>query len=106
MGLCSTLFGGRAANADEARRLVRDGAVLLDVRSPEEFGAGHLQGAVNLPVQVLEERLAELGPRDQAVVVYCGSGIRSARAARTLRRAGYTVVDIGAMTNWPEGEGT
>lgn len=85
----------------EARRLVEHGARLLDVRSAAEFAAGHLPGAVNVPVQELEQRLGELGRDGRAIVVYCRSGVRSGRAARLLRNAGYAAVhDLGAMSRW------
>ena len=90
---------------EEARALIQDGALLVDVRSPEEFSAGHLEGAINLPVGELAGRLDEL--RETAddgarvVVVYCQSGMRSARAKRTLEEAGFASVrDLGSRFNW------
>ncbi len=85
----------------EARRLVQAGARLVDVRTPGEFAAGHIDGAVNVPIQELEGRLHELGPKRDAIVLYCRSGNRSNRAATLLRSAGYaTVHDLGAMSRW------
>lgn len=89
----------RTIDGAEARRLVGAGATLLDVRSPEEFGAGHLQGAINVPVQVLAGRMGELS-KGRKVVVYCRSGARSASAAGLLERAGYDVYDLGPMHAW------
>lgn len=74
--------------------------VLIDVRTPEEFKSGHIPGAVNIDVQVLPQRLAEI-PRDKAVVLYCRSGNRSNYAAHLLQRAGYTeVYDLGGIGDW------
>ena len=85
----------------DARRLVAAGATLLDVRTPEEFAAGHLPGARNIPVDELGGRLDEVGPRDRPIVVYCASGVRAASAARTLAGAGFTRVhDLGPMSAW------
>jgi rhodanese-related sulfurtransferase len=85
----------------EAQRLVQSGAVLVDVRSREEYGAGHVPGAINLPVQELPQRMAEL-PRDKPLVLYCRSGHRSGRATEMLRQAGYGGVhNLGAMGRWP-----
>ena len=85
----------------DAHRLVANGALLLDVRTPEEFSAGHIQGALNIPVQVLEQRMSELGRQDRDIVVYCRSGNRSARAKQMLNAAGYASVhDLGAMSAW------
>jgi len=82
------------------RELVRNGALLLDVRTPDEYGGGHVNGAKNIPVDQLPVRLGEVGPTTRPVVVYCRSGARSARAAGVLRAAGYEVVDIGGMHGW------
>ena len=85
----------------EARQLVQAGARLVDVRTPGEFAAGHIPGALNLPVQQMDARVAELGPKGGAVVVYCRSGHRSSNAARMLRSAGFTAVhDLGPMSRW------
>jgi phage shock protein E len=84
-----------------ARELVARGAVLLDVRTPEEFRDEHVPGAVNVPLQELAARLGEVGPRDRTVVVYCRSGRRSAEATRLLEHAGFRHVhDMGAMLEW------
>ena len=96
------VFGrGRELQGVEARQLVAAGARLLDVRSSDEFSRGHLPGAVNIPVQELDRRLAEVGPAERDVVVYCRSGQRSSRAAQLLREHGYTKVhNLGPMTAW------
>jgi phage shock protein E len=89
--------------ARSARELVAHGAMLLDVRTAEEFRAGHLDGALNVPVQQLMQRIAELGDRSRTIVVYCRSGNRSALAAELLRTQGYQhVYDLGAMLNWSQ----
>ncbi|MFN7210397.1 MAG: rhodanese-like domain-containing protein [Aggregatilineales bacterium] len=74
--------------------------LLLDVRTVGEFQSGHLAGAVNIPVEQLAQRLAEV-PRDLPIVLYCRSGNRSAAAARLLRSAGYeSVYDLGGIIRW------
>lgn len=88
---------------DKAKKMVEGGARLVDVRSPEEYGSGHLDGAVNIPVGELDSRLAELEPKDKPIVVYCASGFRSARAAKALSAAGFSEVgDLGSMDDWPK----
>ena len=96
------VFGrGREIQGAEARKLVAAGARLLDVRSPEEFGGGHLPGAINIPVKELDRHLADVGPLDGDVVVYCRSGHRSSRATEVLRAHGFTKVhNLGPMTAW------
>ncbi|HEU5249244.1 MAG TPA: rhodanese-like domain-containing protein [Thermoanaerobaculia bacterium] len=63
--------------------------LIVDVRSPTEFAAGHVDGAVNIPLDVLEARAPEI-PRDALVVTVCGKGGgRSAQAADLLRARGF-----------------
>lgn len=74
--------------------------LVIDVRGSEEFASGHLLGAVNVPVQELEARLEELGPKDRPVAVYCRSGRRSAAATDLLRAAGFaSVTDLGGLSD-------
>jgi len=85
----------------EAHRLVGSGARLVDVRASFEFAAGHIPGAINLPVQQVRERQQELGPKDKPIVVYCRSGHRSQVAYDELKSAGFTqLYDLGPMTAW------
>lgn len=101
--LALTCCSAHRVSPEKAKSMVAGGARLVDVRTPEEYGSGHLDGAVNIPVGDLEQRLAELEPKSQPVVVYCASGFRSARAARALAAAGFKDVgDLGAMDDWPK----
>lgn len=96
----SRAFLGKVA-PDKARALVEGGARLVDVRSPAEHAAGHIEGSINVPVGELPRRLGELGDKSHPVVLYCASGMRSASAAGVLRRAGFAEVhDLGAMSRW------
>lgn len=74
--------------AAEMAGLQREGLALLDVRSTEEFAAGHIQGAINIPLDQLAQRLAELPSKD-ALIVYCRSGRRAGLAAAVLQQAGF-----------------
>ncbi|MCE9668684.1 rhodanese-like domain-containing protein [Myxococcus stipitatus] len=87
--------------SQKARQLVAEGAVLLDVRTPQEFQQGHPEPARNIPVQELPQRLSEVGPPGTRVVVYCAAGGRSAMAAQVLRANGFTdVFDLRSVNNW------
>jgi rhodanese-related sulfurtransferase len=88
-----------AAPKRDHRAAVSQGASLIDVRTPEEYSAKHVDGAKNIPVDEIDTRLSEI-PKDKPVVVYCHSGGRSATAAKVLRGAGYDVIDVGGMKNW------
>ncbi|HSQ59273.1 MAG TPA: rhodanese-like domain-containing protein [Acidobacteriota bacterium] len=72
---------------------VRGGALLVDVRTREEFDEGHLEGALLIPVDEIASRASELGDdKNRAIVLYCRSGNRSGRAKRALEELGYTNV--------------
>jgi rhodanese-related sulfurtransferase len=88
--------------SNEAHRLVKEErAQLVDVRSPAEFAAGHVDGARNIPVNEIAARARELSPSDRPIVLYCASGARSAMAARSLRGAGFSrVYNLGPMSSW------
>ncbi len=85
----------------EAQQLVEGGARLVDVRTPAEFETQHVPAAINIPVQQLSERMRELEPKDQSIVVYCRSGHRSGLAYEQLKSAGFTkLYDLGPMSAW------
>jgi phage shock protein E len=76
-----------------AWKRIRAGAMLLDVRKPEEYSQGHLQGSINIPHDQLAARVNEIGQdKDRDIVLYCVSGHRSSLAKRTLESLGYTNV--------------
>ena len=88
-------------SGSEARELVTGGALLVDVRSEGEFSGGHIEGAVNIPIQELSRRMDELGDKSDTVVVYCQSGGRSAMAKRLLESNGFVSVhDLGGIGRW------
>lgn len=91
----------RQTTPAQAHLLVDTGALLLDVRTKTEFEAGHLPGAVNLPLPKLTADPAAVGEKTRPVVVYCASGTRSAVASTVLRRNGFVqVADLGSMSRW------
>lgn len=91
---------GQVSSA-QARELVKGGARLVDVRTAAEYSSGHIDGALNVPLQELASRLNKLGAKDQPVVLYCASGSRSAMARSMLKRHGFTqVFNLGAMHRW------
>ena len=78
------------------RKMLREGdAVLVDVDPPREFAQHHIDGAINVPLEVLEERAPEVVPDRRIVVVYANSELRAARGARRLKRLGYPVRNLG-----------
>jgi phage shock protein E len=87
---------GSATPAAASRAAAAAGPVLLDVRTPEEFAAGHVEGTLHIPLQDLERRQAELEPfRDRDIVVYCRSGRRAASAIQMLQANGFSRLSNG-----------
>lgn len=78
---------------------VSNGAQLIDVRTAEEYAAGHINGATNLSLQDIQAGKLPTTSKDKTVYVYCHSGNRSSQAAILLKGSGYTVVDLGAITH-------
>jgi rhodanese-related sulfurtransferase len=99
--LITRQLAGATVNTLQATRLINDGAVVLDVREPAEFSAGHLANSRNIPTGELDRRVAEL-PAGKPVVVVCASGSRAARAAAALRKTGRADVFCldGGMSGW------
>ncbi len=81
------LASARLADPSAVRRVLLDGALTLDVREPDEYGAGHIEGALHVPLGQLTARSGEV-PRDRPIVAYCGHGERAATAVSLLERAG------------------
>ncbi len=84
---------------ERVQELLAAGGMLIDVRTPSEYRAGHIDLAVNLPLDTLPEGLNRLGvPMGKTLILCCASGMRSAQAKRLLTRAGYTSVhNAGAV---------
>lgn len=87
----------------QGRQMASQGALLIDVREPDEYAQGHAPGSVLIPLGQLASRLAEIqSSQDKPVALICHSGRRSARAAEMLRQAGFSkVYNIeGGMLAW------
>jgi phage shock protein E len=95
------LLGLGRASAAIVKQKIDAGAVIVDVRTPDEFRGGAYRGARNIPLDGLSGRLSEI-PKNKPVIVYCASGMRSAAAARKLKQAGYSdVTNAGGLSQMP-----
>ncbi len=88
-------FGKTTNYAD----LQKNGAIIVDVRSQGEFSRGHIDGAINIPVDVLTQNLSKLKDKNKIIIACCASGMRSASAASILKANGYTQVYNGGGWN-------
>ena len=107
MGIFSKLFAKPFASVSalQAREMLDEGAILVDVRTSQEWNAGHAPVARHIPLDTLDRRVGSLGA-GTAVVTICKSGMRSAQAARMLAAQGLAVASVkGGMFAWQRSGG-
>ena len=94
----------RRITMDEAVNMMaqESGYIILDVRRPDEFAAGHIPNAINVPNETIgTAEISELPDKNQLIMVYCRSGRRSKEAAEKLVKLGYTnIVEFGGILDW------
>ena len=94
----------RSITMDEAVAMMaqESGYIILDVRRPDEFAAGHIPNAINVPNETIgTAEIPELPDKDQLIMVYCRSGRRSKEASEKLVKLGYTnLVEFGGILDW------
>ena len=91
-GFLKKLFGG---SSTDYRALMEKGAVIVDVRTPGEFRAGHIPGSKNIPLDQIGSKTAELKKAGKPVITVCRSGSRSGMAKSRLSAAGVEVYNGG-----------
>ena len=94
----------RQITIDEAVTMMAQetGYIILDVRRPDEFAAGHIPNAINVPNESIgTSEIPELPDKNQLILVYCRSGRRSKEASEKLVKLGYTnIVEFGGILDW------
>ena len=94
----------RSITMDEAVDMMakETGYIILDVRRPDEYAAGHIPNAINVPNESIgTSDIPELPDKDQLIMVYCRSGRRSKEASEKLVKLGYTsIVEFGGILDW------
>ncbi len=94
----------RQITMDEAVVMMeqKTGYIILDVRRADEFAAGHIPNAINVPNETIgTDEIPELPDKDQLIMVYCRSGRRSKEASEKLVKLGYTnIVEFGGILDW------
>ena len=94
----------RSITMDEAVNMMAQetGYIILDVRRPDEYAAGHIPGAINVANESIGmTEISELPDKDQLIMVYCRSGRRSKEASEKLVKLGYTnIVEFGGILDW------
>jgi len=89
--------------SNSIKEKIAAGAVIVDVRTVDEYQDGFYKGAINIPVNALEKRMGEIGDKNKPVIVYCASGSRSAVAMSILKSRGFTdVMNAGGLDDMPD----
>lgn len=93
INLLKKLFNGRQT---DYRALVSEGALIIDVRTTVEYKSGHIEGSRNIPLDLIQSKLAEIKGLQKLVITVCRSGARSGMAKSILAAGGLTVYNGGA----------
>jgi rhodanese-related sulfurtransferase len=95
----------RQISMDEAIAIMKEqtGYIILDVRRVDEFAAGHIPDAINIPNEEIgTDEIPQLPDKNQLILVYCRSGNRSKQASAKLVKLGYTnIAEFGGIIDWP-----
>lgn len=92
----------RDISQEEGKRMIEEKhVVLVDVRTPEEFKAGHIPGAINIRNESIKGELEELPDKNARILLYCRSGLRAEDAMTKLDELGYTdLSNMGGILDW------
>ncbi|MEO1712814.1 MAG: rhodanese-like domain-containing protein [Bacteroidota bacterium] len=94
LNLFKQILGG----GPDLKALLEDGAIIVDVRSPQEYQGGHVAGSINIPVGEISSQISRLQKANKTIITCCASGMRSASAATILKNAGLEAVNGGPWT--------
>jgi len=93
MGLLQLL--GIKSKGKKIDSALAEGAIIVDVRSPQEYKLGHVKGAMNIPLETIASRVEILKKKNKAIITCCQSGMRSAKAKSILEKNGLEVINGG-----------
>lgn len=93
------LFGIKQRNNELLEEAKANGAAVIDVRTPAEFKQGHYKGSINIPLNELEGKMAQIKKMKQPLLICCASGMRSGSATSMLKRASVDCVNAGSWTS-------
>jgi rhodanese-related sulfurtransferase len=91
-GIFKNLFSQK--DNSQLENLIKEGAFLVDVRSPDEFSSGHVEGSVNIPLGQVQNQLSKFKDKNH-IIVFCQSGMRSSQAKSILEQNGFTNITNG-----------
>lgn len=94
MGLLS-IFGIKS-KSEQVKEMLDEGAIIIDVRTPQEYNEGHISNSLNIPVQQIEARISTIKKKSKPVILCCKSGGRAGRAKAVLQRNGIKCMNGGS----------
>ena len=97
MGLLSML--GLGGKSESVKEFTDKGAVIIDVRTPEEFQGGYIKGSKNIPLNTISSKINEIKKLNKPVIACCASGMRSAQATSILKSNGIEVMNGGGWSS-------
>ena len=92
-------FYSSYSKSKKANNMLKKGAQIIDVRTPQEFNKGHFKGSVNVPLNTIENNIDKIKSFNKDIVVVCASGMRSGKANEILNSRGITSVNGGSWSN-------
>ena len=95
MGIFSKLFRGTSVDYSA---LIKNGATIIDVRTPAEYKNGHIKGSINIPLQVLDKNMSKIN-KNKPVITCCASGMRSGSAKSLLKSKGFEAYNGGSWAS-------
>lgn len=100
MGFFKKLFAGpQFESAESIKEKAKNGAMVLDVRTDQEYASGHVTGAVNIPLAMISEMAGDIKKQKKPVLAYCRSGRRSGVATQLLKSKGIEVYNAGGVAD-------
>ena len=97
---CTSSVESEYVNKEQTLSYLNKGAILIDVRTDSEYQERHIEGAISIPLDRIEE-ITNFYSQDQIIIVYCQSGNRSHMALNKLKQMNYkNVYDLGSIENW------
>ncbi len=97
MGILDILGFGK--KSDDIKEFVEKGAIVIDVRTYEEFASGHIKGSKNIPLQVIGSKINDIKKLNKPVIACCRSGMRSAQATSILKQHGIDCINGGGWNS-------
>ena len=96
MSILKRLFGSKVTDYNH---LIKDGAILIDVRTPEEFNSGHINGSTNVPLDKIKSKIKKLENLNKPVIFCCASGVRSGQATSYAKSRGVNAYNGGGWSS-------